>query len=319
MNEGLSLAMGAVIVLLARLGRFHVWPRRVMEGILALLGLMLAGVSGRLLLGHPTWSQGLTPAVVRWWTLGYGMLALGIWGALVGVWWLRRRGRRVTVSGVELTDPLTLAGWALFLMAIGSNVLMRPFVSPEDLRLGNAVVFVLAQEGFFLVYALIGLGLGLDRTWPEVRSRLGLDGWRWRDVWAGLGGTVVMLIASTLMAAGLGLFFSDAVEEAAVFNRVVVSQLPGVMGVVIMGAATGIGEEVLFRGAIQPLLGVWVTSLLFAGIHLQYFSPVIVVAFMLGVILGWMRLRWGLMASIWAHSMYNTLVGLLALLALQSL
>ncbi len=289
MIDALSLAIGAVVVLLARLGRFHVWPRRVMEGMLALLGFMLAGVSGRLLLGHPTLSQDLTPAVVRWWTLGYGMLALGIWGALMGVWWLRRRGRRVMVGGIALTDPLTLAGWALFLMVIGSNVLMRPFISPEDLRMGNAVVFVLTQEGFFLVYALIGLGTAIG-----------------------------MLLGTMLMAAGLRLFFPDAVGEATAFNQVLAEQLPGVMGVVIMGAATGIGEEVLFRGAIQPSLGLWVTSLLFAGVHLQYISPVIVVPFVLGVILGWVRLRWGLMASIWTHSMYNTLVGLLALLALQS-
>ena len=31
----------------------------------------------------------------------------------------------------------------------------------------------------------------------------------------------------------------------------------------------GIGEEILFRGAIQPLLGLWVTSLMFALAHIQ--------------------------------------------------
>lgn len=29
----------------------------------------------------------------------------------------------------------------------------------------------------------------------------------------------------------------------------------------------GAGEELLFRGAIQPLIGIWITSLVFVGLH----------------------------------------------------
>jgi membrane protease YdiL (CAAX protease family) len=34
-----------------------------------------------------------------------------------------------------------------------------------------------------------------------------------------------------------------------------------------IAVAAGVGEELLFRGALQPLLGIWVTSLLFVAAH----------------------------------------------------
>ena len=42
--------------------------------------------------------------------------------------------------------------------------------------------------------------------------------------------------------------------------------------IVLISVCAGVGEELLFRGAIQPWLGVWVTSLLFVAIH-GYLNP----------------------------------------------
>lgn len=40
---------------------------------------------------------------------------------------------------------------------------------------------------------------------------------------------------------------------------------------VFLSFCAGFGEEVFFRGAVQPLLGIWITAVLFVGIH-GYFS-----------------------------------------------
>ncbi|MCX6117217.1 MAG: CPBP family intramembrane metalloprotease [Proteobacteria bacterium] len=37
----------------------------------------------------------------------------------------------------------------------------------------------------------------------------------------------------------------------------------------LVAAASSFGEEILFRGAIQPYLGLWLTSLLFALVHID--------------------------------------------------
>ena len=42
--------------------------------------------------------------------------------------------------------------------------------------------------------------------------------------------------------------------------------------VVFLSVCAGVGEELLFRAGIQPLLGVWVTSVLFVSIH-GYLNP----------------------------------------------
>jgi len=80
-----------------------------------------------------------------------------------------------------------------------------------------------------------------------------------------------------------------------------------------MAVATGIGEELLYRGALQPVLGIWLTSLIFALGHVQYLNPFFISIFISGLILGWARNRWGLGTAIWSHFMYNALIGLLSL------
>ena len=42
--------------------------------------------------------------------------------------------------------------------------------------------------------------------------------------------------------------------------------------IVFISICAGVGEELLFRGAIQPFLGIWLTSILFVLIH-GYLNP----------------------------------------------
>jgi membrane protease YdiL (CAAX protease family) len=42
--------------------------------------------------------------------------------------------------------------------------------------------------------------------------------------------------------------------------------------IVIISFCAGVGEELFFRGAIQPWLGIWITSIVFVAIH-GYLSP----------------------------------------------
>ncbi len=42
--------------------------------------------------------------------------------------------------------------------------------------------------------------------------------------------------------------------------------------IVFVSICAGVGEELLFRGAIQPFLGIWITSILFVLIH-GYLNP----------------------------------------------
>lgn len=76
----------------------------------------------------------------------------------------------------------------------------------------------------------------------------------------------------------------------------------------------GAGEELLFRGAMQPMLGIWITSLIFVGMH-GYFKFKSLwhigfgaVMFALSVGLGLMYEWVGLIAAMTAHAIYDVIM-----------
>ena len=81
--------------------------------------------------------------------------------------------------------------------------------------------------------------------------------------------------------------------------------------IIILALASSIGEELLFRGALQPWLGVWVQAMVFALLHVgpgKRFLPWTASAFVLGVAFGWLA-EWtgNLGAPIAAHFAINFL------------
>lgn len=76
----------------------------------------------------------------------------------------------------------------------------------------------------------------------------------------------------------------------------------------------GAGEELLFRGAIQPLLGIWFTSVIFVGIHGYFrfdsaghwlFAGLM---FGLSVMLGFLYEYTGLISAMSAHAVYDIIM-----------
>jgi len=73
----------------------------------------------------------------------------------------------------------------------------------------------------------------------------------------------------------------------------------------------GFGEEIFFRGALQPLMGVWVTSFFFVAIH-GYFSfknfRINVFALLLTLfiaLLGWSSKEYSIILAISGHFSYD--------------
>lgn len=78
--------------------------------------------------------------------------------------------------------------------------------------------------------------------------------------------------------------------------------------VIYISICAGVGEELLFRGAIQPLWGVWITSILFVALH-GYLNPMDKYIMVYGcyltlviIALGFMTLYWGIWSSAAAHT-----------------
>ena len=86
---------------------------------------------------------------------------------------------------------------------------------------------------------------------------------------------------------------------------------PSVREIVVLAAASSIGEEVLFRGAMLDAWGVWWSSLVFAGLHVgprPSFLPWTLSSLVLGLALAWLTLWTGnLGAAVAAHFVINLL------------
>lgn len=75
-----------------------------------------------------------------------------------------------------------------------------------------------------------------------------------------------------------------------------------------IGLVAGIPEEILFRGALQPSLGLLLTSVIFGALHgitRGYFVYAAVAGLLLGALVEW---RGGLWAAIAAHTMVDAVV-----------
>jgi membrane protease YdiL (CAAX protease family) len=82
------------------------------------------------------------------------------------------------------------------------------------------------------------------------------------------------------------------------------------VGIAAIALGPGICEELLFRGALQPRLGLVVTAILFTSIHTQYgvsLDALSVLAIALG--LGLIRKYTNTTTSSISHVTYNLLIG----------
>ncbi len=81
--------------------------------------------------------------------------------------------------------------------------------------------------------------------------------------------------------------------------------------IIFISFCAGVGEEFLFRGAIQPLLGIWVTSIIFVFIH-GYLNPLNYRLFVYGIfmtfaiaIIGYITEYVGIISSMLAHTVID--------------
>jgi membrane protease YdiL (CAAX protease family) len=166
-----------------------------------------------------------------------------------------------------------------------------------------------------LLFALAGVGLVVRRDVGETLKRLGVGWLSWRQLVA-VAGTTAFLLAldygvnvawQAIDPAGYGVLVG--------VNEYLFGNLMTVGGALVLGLSAGISEELLFRGALQPRLGLVLAALLFTVGHLQYgFTVAIVEVFLIGLVLGLVRNRANTTACIIIHASYNTVGVLLGML-----
>lgn len=224
------------------------------------------------------------------------------------------------LPGFRADSPLHAVSLSLYFATLLTFISLQ--ISTDQLKQitqsgeSPSVVFIIATNQLpFLVVAVIGVGFLTRRTLAETVRRLGLywPGFRWI---AGSIGIAVLLVAFGTGFDQLMNFLtpqqSHDIQQA---SDQLLRNVTGVGAAVALALAAGIGEEILFRGALMPRIGNPLAALLFAALHAQYaISLATLEIFILGLVLGWLRKRAGTTGAIIAHSGYDMILLVLSVL-----
>jgi membrane protease YdiL (CAAX protease family) len=244
-----------------------------------------------------------------WFTLGIG---LGLSLPLLRP--LRKALSRVTPMDPEST--IDYSGLAI-LLSVGAFLFFSLVLSEDPLEVApmstsDMLAALVTNFVAFMALAYVAVGYRNYRNGEEATARLGLQRPTPEQIRVGLLAVIPAFICAMIGSMLTTVFQPDVVDRLGENIDNLTAGVQNPLGAVILGLTSGIGEEVLFRGAIQPRFGIGLTALFWVLLHTQYeFTWVMVGLLLMGVLLGYLRNRFGTMAAVITHAVYNTLVVLL--------
>jgi membrane protease YdiL (CAAX protease family) len=222
------------------------------------------------------------------------------------------RERVARLLPIDPDNPVHALALVLAVLLFGTQVTSIVFANlgastQTELTLGDLI----SQEAPFLVLAAAGVGLFMRRNLPQAAERLGLVIPAWWQV------VLAVAAAGGFFAFGLGMDWlshaltPDVARQVDSTTQRLFGGLGTPLGIAALALAPGICEEIMFRGALQPRLGLIATALLFTCIHTQYgLSLDALSVFLIALGLGLIRKFTNTTASVICHTTYNLIVGL---------
>ncbi|MDQ5823573.1 MAG: CPBP family intramembrane metalloprotease [Chloroflexota bacterium] len=127
-------------------------------------------------------------------------------------------------------------------------------------------------------------------------------------VGATVGGVVLAAAAAFALDPGINQLWRSmgwGTTDVEAFSRLM-SQLITPVGAVLIGVTAGVGEELAVRGLLQPRIGLIASNLVFTSLHaFQYGVDALLSVFIIGLILGIIRMRTNTTTSAIVHGVYD--------------
>src|SRR5579859_513035 len=156
------------------------------------------------------------------------------------------------------------------------------------------------ELAIWLMFAALGVGLLSRRSLAETFKRLGLRAPTMSEL--ALAGSMAFALYAVAFASDViwqSFVPQDVYQQQNVFSQAISQSISTLTLAFLLALTAAIGEEIAFRGALQPVFGLWPTSILFAAIHLQYvLTPASLLILVVGLGLGWLRRRYNTTTSI---------------------
>jgi membrane protease YdiL (CAAX protease family) len=233
-----------------------------------------------------------------------GFLLAGAVLALV----LAPAGRRLVACLLPISAHSTrdLAGFVILLWLVIVRVVQFYAVDDEfaEVSIWAAAIQTLALLGI----AIAAVGFLTRRSPRATLARLGLNSISALSVVVGFAAVIPMAVAGIVTVNFVELLSPGTSERLSETVEQITGGQSGIGYALALGVSAAVGEETLFRGALQPKYGLIFTSLVFALLHVQYDLLLVVASlFPVGLILGLERRYLGTLACIITHTLYNTL------------
>jgi membrane protease YdiL (CAAX protease family) len=196
-----------------------------------------------------------------------------------------------------------------FTMAsLGALLGAGPWLSKSLELVSASTWWIVSGQAVFLLLALSGAGLGTRRGLGQTLQRLGLG--RLSPRFLGVAAlTVLAFLALDYVTTMLWYHvWPSSYQSVMTSAQRLYARFATPLGALTLGLAAGIGEETLFRGALQPVFRVPLTALVFTLGHIQYgLSPATAEILLIGLALGWLRNRTNTTTCMVVHIAYNLL------------
>lgn len=309
MTESVSGIISFLLIISVAGGLVY-WAKRAEHDRSAFVGLFLVfGIPGVLLT-----VAGLALSV-NGYVAGPLIMGIGLAFALPLLKPVRLSLARVTP--LDPTSPIDMSGLAMILAVIAFSALSFTISNSSTDNATNVtgsvtIASLVINVVTFVSIAYVCVGYRIWRTGPEATERLGLTVPSIRTAAIALILVVPSFVLSLIGSALTVAFQPGVVDNLQQTMDKMTTGVQNPLGAILLGLSTGVGEELLFRGAIQPRFGIVIASLCWVLLHAQYdLTFVLVGLFGIGILLGLERKYLGTTASIITHASYNVAVVLL--------
>lgn len=216
------------------------------------------------------------------------------------------------VTPMDPSSPIDLCGLAMILAVMTFLIIQARLTGPVELGegesralAGNAAWLILTMVTFVAV-AYASVGYRIYRNGDDATRRLGLTVPDLKTIGISLACVIPCFIVSTIGSLLTVAFQPDLVDNVEETMDQITNGLQNPAGALLIGLTAGIGEELLFRGAVQPRFGIVIAALIWTTLHFQYeFSFILVGLFGVGIVLGFQRKYFGTTSAIITHATYN--------------
>ncbi len=214
------------------------------------------------------------------------------------------------VHSLALVLSIYLIGYTALTLSQGGLTGLAESAEPAPLS------FLILSELLFAVLALFGVGFIIRRRGRDLAARLGLEMPTPVQILVAVSLILVLVLLQACAGFIWGVMNPEQSEVLEDVSAILLTEIDTVWEWFLLALAVGIGEELLFRGALQPAMGLGFTSVLFALIHIQYgYTPVTLFIVLVAIVLGLVRRYYSTTITIFIHVGYNFTLGILALLA----